>query len=357
MSHGDGADSLKESSLTHTIRKYVLLAAAALWGFAVSLAFQKGWLDPIPDWVVGLLFIIPVLLVLFWFWTHDKVKEYRRFIHTRPRMSYFVLSLIGALLGWGIMSFGWWTVHRQPHQEAKAAPAQTPAPTPQPTPAGPAFSVEVRSAFVSDSGPLTLYMVGYSSILGPTASPVLYLAYVQITNLQDVPSTVSEFRVAVSKEAEGPWEDLVPIPLDAVTLYSLGGKPTVPKLLSMSRGTSRLATQMKASDMKQVMLLKAEPHLALQFVRPIEPHHAVSGWVALDSLRHVGLTPGQIFFRIMLRDTAGKGDKYVAELPRRAPGDSAMGINNGSLLVTAQLVDISNFKVKYYGDPFPTPAP
>jgi hypothetical protein len=71
------------------------------------------------------------------------------------------------------------------------------------------FSAEVRSAAVSDSGPLTLFVM----TVGNTVSPIFYLAYIQITNLQDIPSVVDDVKIAVSKEPEGPWEDLVPMDL------------------------------------------------------------------------------------------------------------------------------------------------
>src|SRR2546430_10520825 len=160
------------------------------------------------------------------------------------------------------------------------------------------FAVEVRSAFVSDSGPLTMFMVTYPSMLGDTASPVLYLAYIQITSLQDVPSTINDFKVAVSKDREGPWEDLVPIHLSTHTLYSLGTPTPYPKVLRMAHGTSRLATPMTNNDMKLAAVIKAEPALESEMTKPIPPHDTIRGWVALDSLRHVGLSPGQIYFLI-----------------------------------------------------------
>jgi hypothetical protein len=217
------------------------------------------------------------------------------------------------------------------------------------------FSAEVRSAFVSDSGPITLYMVTYPSMFGQTASPVLYLAVIQVTNLQDVVSTIDEFKVAASKELEGPWEDLVPVPLAITNLYVLGIHTPYPKVMEVGRGTYRLGTSMTKEDMRNAALLRADPALEFELTKPIQPHSTISGWVALDSLRHVGLTPGQIYFRITLRDAANKGGRYVTPLPIRQPGEPLMDVNIGSLQVVGLLTDISNFHVKYYSDPFSRP--
>lgn len=217
------------------------------------------------------------------------------------------------------------------------------------------FTVQVRSALVSDAGPLTMYMVAYPSMFGETTSPVLYLTYVQITNLQDIASTISEFSVSASKNPNGPWESLVPIPLTSTSLFALGIRTPSPKNLAMGHGTYRLATPMKTTDMKYAAVLQATPTLESELTKLIQPHGAISGWVAFDSETHKGLTPGQIYFRVNLRDTAKKGDAYVVPLPLKKGIDSSMEIANGHLLVTGQVVDISRFKVRYYSEPYPRP--
>ena len=215
------------------------------------------------------------------------------------------------------------------------------------------FSVQVRSALVSDSGPLTLYMVAYPSIFGQTASPIFYLAFIQITNLQDIASTISEFSVYASKTPEGPWENLKPIPIASVRLFILGVRTPSPKKVLFKHETYRLATPMTTKDMKHAALLNASPALGPKLAKPIQPHDSISGWVALDPTTHKGLTPGQIYFRFSLRDTANKSDNYVVPLPIKK--DSSIGLDNGSIQVTGIVTDISQFKVHYYSDPFPSP--
>lgn len=217
----------------------------------------------------------------------------------------------------------------------------------------PTFGVEVRSSLVSDSGPLTLFMVGYPSMFGNTASPIFYLSYIQITNLQDVSRIINDFQVAVSKEREGPWEELIPIPLPSSTLYQLGVATPSPKIVKLAIGTFRLATAITKEDMKLAAVVQVSPALESEIANPIQPHETIRGWVALDSLRRVGLSPGQIYFRIKLRDAANKSGTYVAELPRRQPGDPTLNINSGEIKVVGIRTDISGFHTKYYGDPFP----
>src|SRR5262249_31645366 len=149
-----------------------------------------------------------------------------------------------------------------------------PSPTASPSP----FSVEVRAAYVQDSGQLTRFVVGYQSMFGQTVSPVFYLAYVQITNLQDVVSTVNDFKIAASKDAQGPWEDLVPIPLaQSSTLYALGVKSKGGSgALTTPNGTTRLIDPMSKKDLKLAVVLRANPTLETELVKPIRPHSPIT---------------------------------------------------------------------------------
>jgi len=250
--------------------------------------------------------------------------------------SFWGSVLIGAIFGGGAAGLIW--------QSITSAQRQVPS-----------FGVEVRSAFVSDSGPVTTFMVAYQSMFGNTASPIFYLSYMQVTNLQDVRATISDFRVSVSKEPEGPWEDLVPIPLPTTTLYTLATLTPSPKIIAMTHGTSRLATPMTKDDMKLAAVIETSPALESEIAKTIPPHSPVRGWIALDSLRHVGLSPGQIYFRVKIPDSGKKGGTYVTELHRRVSGDASVDVNCGTIRVVGIRADISGFHVRYYGDPYPTP--
>jgi hypothetical protein len=304
-------------------------------GVAMALAAYAFLIGGTPKFSIILL-IIAWLIILISVFRHNFFERRAKKIQLIGSASISLCIALALVLAWILL---------RPESQSTSSTVSTPS----------LFSVEVRTAIVSDSGPLTMYMVGYPSIYGQTASPIFYLAYIQITNLQDVTSTINEFKVAASKEPEGPWEDLVPIPLNITTLYSLGISTPYPKTLVMGRGTYRLATPMKTEDMKQAAILSANPTLESELTKPVQPHLPISGWIALDSLRHVGLSPGQIYFRIRLRDTANKSGAYVVVLPISQPGESSMDINNGSLQLTGLRTDISSFHVKYYGDPFPRP--
>jgi hypothetical protein len=212
------------------------------------------------------------------------------------------------------------------------------------------FSVEVRSAAVSDTGPVTVFVM---TLPGKVVSPVFYLSYLQIENLQDAPDTINDLTISVSKEPEGPWEDLVPMDLGTSThtLFTLGSRgPVSPKFLKLF-GTMRFAKPMTNDDLKFAAIVKAEPAMEVVISKPIPPHTPIRGWVALHSLRHVGLSPGQIYFRVKLSSTAKGQQRYVAELPKSGPQDTEMHGDSGQLDIVGITTDLSDFKIKYFREP------
>lgn len=223
------------------------------------------------------------------------------------------------------------------------------------------FAVDVRSGVTlgdgPDASPLTKFMVGYTTMFGATASPIYYLAYLQITNLQDVVRTVKELKIAASEEADGPWEELVQIPLDSVDLYSVGPVPPAPcaKRWGLKNGMYDMSGPETKEELKNAAQIKAEQVLRTELRKTMQPHASVSGWVALDFLKHVGLLPKKVYFRVTILDTTDRGGDHVVRMPRGQEGASSMEVNNGSLLITGAYTDISGSHIKYYGDPFPHP--
>lgn len=217
------------------------------------------------------------------------------------------------------------------------------------------FGVEVRSALVSESGPITLYMVTHPSMFGNTASPVFYMAYVQITNLQDIPSTIREIKFAISEQPEGPWESLVPIPLAHTSLYALGASTPYRKTLAFSNGTYRISTLVK-KDMEKAARLFAKPTLQSELSNAIEPHRTVTGWVALDPPSHRSMPPGKFYLRVALGDTAHRNGTYVVELASGKAEEVSVDVDNGSIEVLGTLEDISGYYLRYYSDPYPNPT-
>ena len=297
----------------------------ALVGIAITILW------PDKRWIGWVCFGLASILVIGWL-----SFELKRWLGD-TWASLGLAITIGAIIG-GAVSVAIW--YGAPSPEAKAEP----------------FSAEVRSALVySESAPLTNYMAGYPTMFGNTASPIFYLAYIRITNTQDVNSTISDLKIAVSQEREGPWEDLPAMPLSAMTVYYLGISTPIPKNINMPHGTMRLATALTIDDMRRVAIIGVSPVLGSEFVKPIGPHLSVEGWVALDSLRHQGMPPGQgFYFRITMRDSTNKEARYVVPLPmNRGVSDPNMNENNGSFYVTGVRTDISAFHVKYYSEPFP----
>ena len=249
--------------------------------------------------------------------------------------TFFVFGIVGTL--W-VVSVSWVSSKQQP-----SAKPQTDS-----------FSVGVRSAMIYDgAGPLSLYMVGYKSMYGQTASPVFYLVHIQIVNLQNVPSTIEGYSVAVSDNPNGPWENLLPISLLSSSLYALGiassgGGGTI----AVPRGAYRLATPMQPNDMKHAALLNPHPKLESELGNPMQPHQTISGWAAFD-LQDRNSRTVRNYFRIAVRDSTNVSFTEIVSLPRRQQQNPETDTQTGLIDVTGLMLDISSFHVRYYGDPYP----
>src|SRR5947209_6442994 len=215
------------------------------------------------------------------------------------------------------------------------------------------FNAEMRVVMGSpDAGPLSYYMVGYPSSYGQTVSPVCYLTYITLTNLQDVSSSISEFQVAVAKEPSGPWENLPYIHLQGYNLYALVEGTPAPTKMQLAPGTYYLDAPLTIENMRRAEIVFAEPTLEAELAKPIPPHQTIRGWVALDFPPKREMGDGD-YFQITLHDTADKVATCVTRLPSREPNDSSMHVDSGIIQATGQLADISGFKVKYYSEPVP----
>jgi hypothetical protein len=130
----DSAPQPPQQSFREKARALFFPIAATLAAFAMNIALQKGWVDRVPDGLVGLLFIIAALLWIYWAWTHEGVRKRHYLVYTYPVMSLITLIVTGACIGGILGAFAWWTTHRQEH--AQTSPAQPPITevTPQPSP-------------------------------------------------------------------------------------------------------------------------------------------------------------------------------------------------------------------------------
>ena len=217
------------------------------------------------------------------------------------------------------------------------------------------FRAEVRAAMIHDAlGPLSLFMVGYNSMYGRTASPVVYLVYLQVVNLQDVPSTIANYSVAVSDNETGPWGDLVPIPLVSSDLYALGTNQPGHGTIAFPRGAYRLGTSMQREDMTKAALMNPSPKFDVELSQPIQPHDTVRGWAAFGTRGRVG-EQVRNYFRVTLRDTADVSFASIAALYRCSPDDVEADTAIALMDKMGPILDISDFHVRYYGEPYPHP--
>jgi fluoride ion exporter CrcB/FEX len=66
------------------------------------------------------------------------------------------------------------------------------------------FSADIRNALVYlNFVPPSLFMVAYNTPNGLTVSPIFYLIYFQVTNQQDIPIRINEYRVSLSGKKKG----------------------------------------------------------------------------------------------------------------------------------------------------------
>lgn len=95
----------------HSTHKALLIASLGA-NVALAIVLQKGWLDDVPDGLVAVICVIPVLSFLGWLWIHPLVKKRRYVLYIHAKMSFVSMvvscGLIGALIG----GFLWWATNR-----------------------------------------------------------------------------------------------------------------------------------------------------------------------------------------------------------------------------------------------------
>ena len=216
----------------------------------------------------------------------------------------------------------------------------------------PWFQISVRSAIVSDSGPLTSIMAHYQSTDGDTLSPILYLAYVELANNDDQPRSIDGLKFEVGKDAEGPWEEVMSIPLNQVDLVLLleQGK-TASSSLTMCSGTFRMGTAPpKGATANSFHVALVPALLEDSLSTPIQPHSSLYGWIALDSLRHSSAAPGDIYLRVKVSEGASPNELFsVSEFPS-SNSKMVMNVNCGVIVTYARTFDLSKSAVRYYSD-------
>jgi len=215
------------------------------------------------------------------------------------------------------------------------------------------FAVFVRSAFIEESnGVLSHFVAAYPSILGDTASPIQYLVYLQLVNVDDSPRSVVDIKVSASEEQGGPWEKLVPISLATATLFYVGVSQGTPHDIEPSHAAYRMSTPPSVDDLKTASAILATPNLESQFNALIEPNGDIRGWIALDSLKHNRNSAGMMYLRVETTDSAGKTETNIAELPTKSSNKTALDGDTGRIRIVGSFANLSLFHMRHIGDPF-----
>lgn len=217
------------------------------------------------------------------------------------------------------------------------------------------YNIGVRSALIYDGeGDLSLFMAEYQSMMGKTISPIYYLMHIFISNGKIIPTTIEGYSASVGDNESGPWQELMPIPLSGVNLYSIGYTGiTTSGTIAFPKGAYRLGTSMKPTDLSKSVLIDASPKIESLLTTAVQPGQTVSGWAAFD-LRDHKTKAIRNYFRITLRDSMGISFSKIISLPKRIQGDPEMETQIGGMKKIGPVVDLSSSKVRYYSEQYPT---
>jgi len=80
------------------LRRVVAAIATTLGAWVVKEAFDRHYIG-VPDWGVGVVGAIAIILWLSLFWSHAEVKKHRQLVYTRAYMSLGIFIATGAILG------------------------------------------------------------------------------------------------------------------------------------------------------------------------------------------------------------------------------------------------------------------
>jgi hypothetical protein len=86
------------------MRTWIVGISAAIGGFGMNMAIQKGLLDWFPNWLVYCALAAPPSAWIFLGLTHDNFRNYVKRTNRRMALTTFVIigALIGGMIGWGI---------------------------------------------------------------------------------------------------------------------------------------------------------------------------------------------------------------------------------------------------------------
>ena len=220
------------------------------------------------------------------------------------------------------------------------------------------FTAELRTAIINGApGPLSAYVVSYSSMDGVTVSPVFFILYIRIVNLQDIPVMVGGYKVSVSHlSPTGPWEDLIPIPLKTHRLWFLGmsrgAGASAGGMLVFPYGSYYLGTIIPSDHLKYAAEANPSPALDDELSHSIIPHQTSAGGPYLIQTKRSGTPPRYFkYFKIALHDTAGGSWSGYCQIPMGKRVTPEAETESSAMEARGPTVDFSSAKIRYYSDP------
>jgi hypothetical protein len=104
-------------------RARILAVAVAVWGFGLALAFQKGWFDFLPDWLVVAVLVIPFLAFMLILSSTKEVKNSTTKVGKMISLGLFLG--VGGLVGLGL-GFAAYKVATRPMSQVDNDPKKLP---------------------------------------------------------------------------------------------------------------------------------------------------------------------------------------------------------------------------------------
>jgi hypothetical protein len=271
----------------------------------------------------------------------------------RPWIEKGALCILAGGLVWALGSK---TVREQFDRASTLAPTAEATLSPTPT-TTPPFRAEVQT--VMNYSPVGRQLTDFVVAYGPASigfvSPVPFLMHIQVTNLQNIRSAITEYVVEIGLGDKGPWHSLSPISLTDCELYYLSNlkhpSPAVGGGLRLSEGSYIFRTPRDPSNLTTAIQLKPNRILEDELGRDIEPHNSIQGWAAFDKADgSVTVFEGQnIFYRITVNDSAGVLWSTILRMPLGSrKGERIADTRLGTLLQTGVVRDLHNRQLRPY---------
>jgi len=196
------------------------------------------------------------------------------------------------------------------------------------------YQIKIRVSIINPANKrlIARFMIGYKSASGDTISPINFILYIQIINMQTVRSKIASYRVEAAPALDGPWKQLMPIAVRGQQIY-----------LIFKRGGLTKASEIEFLPNSLANVLSDQS---------LQPHETISGWAFFE--RRDVVPSAMNFFRFHIHDTAGVQTSRIVPKAKQIPnvGQRETQKSPGWRLLH-QDRDISKFHVRYYHSSYP----